>query len=64
MSNDVSSKRFLDYLMTLPDVYVVPIIDGLEWVRHPTTLDELDGFAPFQCDDLPKPSNCVSKACV
>ena len=47
--------------MTLPDVYMVPVIDGLEWVKNPVKLSDISDFEPFQCYNFPKPTQCDHK---
>jgi hypothetical protein len=57
----VSLCRFLDYLATLDDVYVVSVARALDWVRNPTALDTITSFAPWQVvvqDNDCSPTSC------
>jgi|ERR1712080_28177 len=51
-------NEFLDYLQTLPDVYMVTAHQAIEWMRNPVEADKANDFAPWrtQCD--PKPEVC------
>jgi hypothetical protein len=40
--------RFLDYLATLNDVYIVSVARGLEWVRNPVPLKDVPTYPAFQ----------------
>ena len=51
--------RFLDYLATLPDVFIVSIPRALEWVKNPTTLDAINDFAPWIVTE--EEDNCKNK---
>jgi len=48
--------RFLDYLATKEDVYIVSISRALEWVKTPTPLNQLANFTHFQV--TPKQNTC------
>lgn len=48
--------RFLDYLDSLNDVYIVSIARGLQWVQTPKALSEVANFSHFQV--APKPDLC------
>eukprot|EP00095_Tigriopus_kingsejongensis_P006838 maker-scaffold82_size396747-snap-gene-2.38 protein:Tk06838 transcript:maker-scaffold82_size396747-snap-gene-2.38-mRNA-1 annotation:"PREDICTED: uncharacterized protein LOC103573335" len=54
---------FVEYLTSFEDVYVVPVIDGLKYVRNPVTIEEAATFPPFMCDEFPKPKDCTAKSC-
>ncbi|XP_071446328.1 chitin deacetylase 7-like [Hetaerina americana] len=52
---------FLDYLATLPDVYIVSVSQMLEWVKSPTPISTLKEL--WKCWEIPeenckKPRNC------
>jgi hypothetical protein len=56
-------KMFLDYLRELKDVYIVSISKGLEWVKDPVPLDQIDSFLPWQSEGVkqdfcPLPRSC------
>mgnify|MGYP000265195387 CR=1 FL=1 len=51
----------MDYIMSFEDVYVVNMKEGLEYVRNPVPLSQIDTFEPFQCEPItPVPCNPVS----
>jgi len=56
--------RFLDEILAKPDVYVVSVSQGLEWVKNPTNLTTIinDGFDAWedkvQATQCPFPRNC------
>lgn len=49
---DVLLKKFLGFLATFHDVYVVTHAQLLSWVQSPTTLAKIADFAPWRCDHL------------
>lgn len=56
-------KMFLDYALAFDDVYIVPIRDGIEYMKNPVPVSELPNFEPFGCDnfpvfDCPQPQSC------
>lgn len=53
--------KFIDYLQSLKDVYIVSVADGLEWVRNPQTLTNLDKVWP-ECRPTYTPT-CSAKSC-
>ncbi|XP_057376047.1 chitin deacetylase 8-like [Daphnia carinata] len=57
--------QFLDYLASLDYVYIVPISKGIEWLKNPKTLAEMQTKNVFSCDSTsanmapcPKPQVC------
>lgn len=50
--------QFLDYLATLPDVYIVSISRALEWVKNPTPTANITDFEPFKV--TVRPTSCPS----
>ena len=57
-------KKFLNEILELPDVWIVPIRDGIEYMKAGNvTNDQLTAneFAPFSCDEPTKPENCPGK---
>lgn len=50
--------KFLDYLATMKDVYIVSISRALEWVQHPTPTANLSNFEAFKV--AVKPSSCTN----
>lgn len=43
--------RFVDKVLQLDDVYFVTNWQLIQWMQHPTTLDRIDHFAPWKCDE-------------
>lgn len=41
--------KFLDFLSTLPDVWIVTVGQAVEWVQDPTPVSKLSAFAPWDC---------------
>jgi len=59
-------KKFLNEILELPDVWIVPIRDGIEYMKAGNvTNDQLTAneFAPFSCDEPTKPENCPGNVC-
>ncbi|XP_046391271.1 chitin deacetylase 7-like [Ischnura elegans] len=48
--------QFLDYLESLPDVYIVSVSQMLEWVKNPTELSKLKDL--WKCWSIPE-TNCA-----
>jgi len=46
---------FLDYVLGLKDVFLVPAKSVIDWIRAPTPVSKLDSFKPWQCKDAPPP---------
>ena len=42
--------RFLDYILSLNDVYVVNMKQTMEWMKQQPFLNQLSSFLPFQCN--------------
>ena len=40
---------FVEELVAIEDVWIVPVHTVLQWVRTPTSLDKIKSFPPFQC---------------
>ena len=59
-------KQFLDYIMAKPDVWIVPIRDGIAYTQNGTlTNDDLvnNNFEPFNCSPTPEPEDCKNTFC-
>ena len=59
-------KMFLEHVLALSDVYIVPIKTGIEYFQanNVTSLDLFNGsFEPFNCNPDPKPENCRPVTC-
>ena len=41
---------FLDTIVSMEDVWVVTAWQAIQWMRHPTPLEDIETFKPFQCD--------------
>ena len=54
--------KFVDYLLTKPDVYIVPVIEGLQWIKNPIKLKDLAQSGLFGCKQMPlatcRPRDC------
>lgn len=46
----------------MSDVWVVTISQALEWIKNPTTLENIEAFAPWKCDSTPPPA-CPAGEC-
>ncbi|BFZ10843.1 hypothetical protein BsWGS_13882 [Bradybaena similaris] len=46
--------RFIDYLLTLDDVYFVTPSQVIDWMKNPTPLSEINGFGPWSCQGAAK----------
>lgn len=52
--------QFVEYVLTLPDVYIVTVKQAIEWMQNPTPLSDIDNFEPWFCNDLPN-NGCSPK---
>lgn len=50
--------RFLDFLATKKDVFIVSVSKGLEWVKTPTAMGSINNFKPWQQEAM-KPQGCL-----
>ncbi|XP_027231311.2 chitin deacetylase 7 [Penaeus vannamei] len=50
--------RFLQYLATKPDVYVVSMNRVLEWMKNPVPVTQLDSAAAFSCNVFDPETDC------
>lgn len=50
-------SQFLDYLDTLPDVYIVSISKALDWMRNPVPLAQIANITSW------RPTNPIANAC-
>ncbi|CAG5126745.1 unnamed protein product [Candidula unifasciata] len=46
--------RFIDYLLTVDDVYLVTPSQVIEWMKKPTPVHEINGFGPWSCQGAAK----------
>lgn len=42
--------RFIKKLVTIDDVYIVSVKQVIEWLRNPTSLQDIKSFQPWQCN--------------
>ncbi|GFS27590.1 chitin deacetylase isoform B [Elysia marginata] len=59
-----ATEKFIDRLLSLPDVYIVNVKQMLEWMRTPVSLAEVKNFKPWGCSDntfLPPTSSQTSR---
>lgn len=47
---------FLRKLESMSDVWVVTISQAIDWMKTPTTLDDIEDFEPWKCDSTPPPA--------
>ncbi|XP_014675207.1 PREDICTED: uncharacterized protein LOC106815274 [Priapulus caudatus] len=58
-ANRLGFQDFVDEILALPDVWLVPTRQAIEWIRRPLTGKVLLGDdSPFACDRLPKMAMC------
>lgn len=51
--------KFIDYINSKDDVYIVTNWQAIEWMREPTSLSRIKSFKPWQCPKDPeKPGPC------
>lgn len=50
--------RFLDNIVSMPEVWVVNNWQAIQWVRDPTSISRLQSFTPFHCD-LSVSTKCI-----
>ncbi|KRT80463.1 Carbohydrate-binding protein [Oryctes borbonicus] len=50
--------KFLDYINSMKDVYLVTNWQAIQWVRDPTPSSRLSTFQPFQCNYSDRPKRC------
>ena len=48
-------ELFLDTIVSMEDVWVVTAWQAIQWMRHPTPLEDIETFKPFQCDYKVRP---------
>lgn len=53
--NYMGFKGFLDYLQTLPDVYIVSVKKMLDWMQYPTPKSQIQTFGPWKCAVMKRP---------
>jgi hypothetical protein len=52
--------KFLDWTLTLPDVWYVTTTQALTWITDPKTLKQLSSYEPWECKN---PQSFASKPC-
>lgn len=53
---------FLRKLASMSDVWIVTVSQALEWIQSPTSLRNIEDFAPWKCDSQP-PADCPPGSC-
>lgn len=53
-------EKFLQDILARGDVWVLGIKQVIEWIKSPTSLDDIENFAPWKCDSPPPPPACSS----
>ena len=56
-------SRFIEAILENDDVFIVPIKAGIEYMRNPVPLSEINTFAPFQCDNRPDDTCIQPQSC-
>ncbi|XP_055346631.1 uncharacterized protein LOC129594093 isoform X2 [Paramacrobiotus metropolitanus] len=51
-------KKFLDTVLSMPDVWVVSASQVIQWIQNPTPLSVINQFEPWSCNNLNRPSHC------
>jgi len=51
-------KKFLQDVLSRGDVWMIGIKHVIEWIKAPTSLDDIENFAPWKCDSPPPPPPC------
>lgn len=51
-------KKFLSDRLAQGDVWMVGVKHVIEWIKAPTSLDDIENFAPWKCDSPPPPPAC------
>lgn len=52
--------KFLDHILTKSDVYFVTNWQMIQWMKEPTSLDEIGNFKPWKCDQQPPIGECLN----
>ncbi|XP_025419158.1 uncharacterized protein LOC112689592 isoform X1 [Sipha flava] len=50
--------KFLDNIVSMPEVWIVTNWQAIQWVRDPTSISRLQSFTPFHCDLSERPKKC------
>lgn len=53
---------FLKKLASMSDVWVITVSQAIAWIRSPTTLENIEDFAPWKCDSQ-APPDCYPANC-
>ena len=59
-------KMFLEEITKLPDVWIVPIRDGIEYFQNGTLTNQQlidNAFDQFNCSPDPEPEDCENQFC-
>ena len=59
--NRKAFRKFLDELVSRPDVYIVSNWEVLQWIRNPTPQSQMSSFDEWKTCDTPVP--LVEQAC-
>eukprot|EP00794_Sanderia_malayensis_P004976 gene4976-5626_t len=51
-------EMFMDDVLKMENVYFVSLQQAIAWVRHPTQLENIKDFTPWQCQTPPPPVPC------
>ena len=53
---------FLDYIQTRPNVYIVSVSKGLDWIKNPLPVDQINTSTVLGCPALTPPT-CAGRNC-
>ncbi|PFX27397.1 uncharacterized protein LOC111327624 [Stylophora pistillata] len=53
-------KQFLQDILARGDVWMIGIKQVIEWIKSPTSLDDIENFAPWKCDPPSPPPACAT----
>ncbi|XP_068676705.1 chitin deacetylase 7-like [Montipora foliosa] len=51
-------KKFLLEKLSYGDVWMVGVRHAIEWIKTPTSLDDIENFSPWKCDTPSPPPAC------
>jgi hypothetical protein len=53
---------FLDYIQTRPNVYIVSVSKGLDWIKNPLPVDQINSTTVLGCP-AQTPATCAPRNC-
>ena len=58
LSSSPAMKKILQDLLSRGDVWMIRVKHVIEWIKSPTSLNDIENFAPWKCDSKPPPPAC------